>query len=60
LSLRAGSGADHECGAEGAEKDFRIHDNGFNPGPPRRLRFFSRPTKGAGPQARVVAWAGPR
>ena len=60
LSLRAGSVTDNECGAEGAEKHFRIHDNGFNPGHPRRLRFFSRPTTEAEPPVRVVAQAGQR
>jgi len=57
LSLRAGSVTDNDCGAEGDEKDFRIHNNGFNPGRPRRLRFFSRPTKGAERLVRVVAQA---
>ena len=60
LSLRTGSSTDNECGAEGAEKDFRIHDNRFNPGHLQRLRFFSRPTKGAERPARVVAQAGQR
>ena len=60
LSLRAGSVTDNECGAEGAEKHFRIHNNGFNPGRPRRLRFFSRPTTEEERPVRVVAQAGQR
>jgi hypothetical protein len=54
LGMQMDRTAEEKHPAKGAAQEMSFHNGRFNPGLPRRLRFFSRPTKAGVRRAWVV------